>query len=128
LRHPQRLFDVPLNEPELFTANPAWLAFLREDSFALRQATARLLLESVRLDLYLRVVARAVRVPALVLLAGQDRIIDNRRTRRFVRRFRGPCSIIEYANAHHTLEFEPNPEVYMGDLTYWLGSIHSGLH
>lgn len=123
LLHPQRLFEVPLNEPELFTSTPHWIEYLRKDPVALRQATARFFLESVRLDQYLRFLARPVRVPTLLLLAGQDRIIDNHRTRQFLRRCRGPLSIIEYPDAHHTLEFEPKPEVYLGDIRYWLGSI-----
>ena len=51
---PENPFPIPLNEPEMFTANPAWQQFLREDPLRLRQATARLLIESVRLDGYLR--------------------------------------------------------------------------
>ena len=87
----------------------------------MRQATARLLVESVRLDGYLRFAPRYVRIPVLALLAGQDRIIDNRRTRRFIERFAtGDKNIIEYPGAHHTLEFEPDPEIHLGDLLRWL--------
>ena len=117
---PGRLFRIPLDDPELFTANPRWLEFLRNDPLALRQATARLLLESVRLDFYSRIAARYVTVPVLLQLAEHDRIIDNARTRSFVKRFRGETQIIEYAGAHHTLEFEENPEVFLTDLRKWL--------
>src|SRR5262249_60115565 len=85
---PTRLFPIPLNDPELFTATPHWLEFLRTDPLALRQATARLLIESVRLDFYCRIAARYVSVPVLLQLAEHDRIIDNARTRSFVNRFR----------------------------------------
>src|SRR5262245_25615046 len=51
---PRRLFPIPLNDPELFTANPDRQRFIRDDDKGLRQATARLLTESVRLDGYLR--------------------------------------------------------------------------
>src|SRR5262249_10667606 len=86
LTAPRRLFAVPLDDPELFTATPKWQQFLRTDALSLHQATARFLVESVRLDGYLRVCARAVRVPVLLLLAERDRIIDNLSTRRFVER------------------------------------------
>src|SRR5262249_36293351 len=66
---PRRLFPVPLDEPELFTETPRWLDFLRQDPLALHRATARFLVESVRLDLYLRLVPRHVGVPVLLLLA-----------------------------------------------------------
>jgi alpha-beta hydrolase superfamily lysophospholipase len=121
LVNPRRLFPVPLSDPELFTANPRWLQFLRDDPLSVRQATARLLIESVRLDGYLRFVPRFVTVPVLVLLAGQERIIRNEPTRRYVERFAGTDKmVIEYPEAHHTLEFEPDPERFIADLRQWL--------
>jgi alpha-beta hydrolase superfamily lysophospholipase len=119
--NPRRLFPIPLNDPELFTASPRWQQFIRDDPLGLRQATARFLLESARLDGYLTVVPSHVRVPVLLLLAEHDRIIDNAPTRRFVERFpTGDTEVIEYAGAHHTLEFEPEPERYVADLEHWL--------
>jgi len=118
---PRRTFAIPLNDPALFTATRAWREFIARDSLALHEATARFLGESARLDLYLRFVPSAVRVPVLLLLAEHDRIIDNRRTRAYVARF--ACDekeIIEYPGAHHTLEFEPNPDGFVDDLIAWL--------
>jgi alpha-beta hydrolase superfamily lysophospholipase len=118
---PRRFFPVPLNDPDLFTASPHWKKFIRDDPLALREATARFFVESVRLDGYLRFVAKHVRVPVLLLLAEHDRIIDNARTRRFVERFASVDKrIIEYPGAHHTLEFEPEPRSFLSDLTGWL--------
>jgi alpha-beta hydrolase superfamily lysophospholipase len=121
LTSPGRLFPIPLNDPVLFTANPKWQQFLRDDPLALHQATARLLIESVRLDGYLRWLPGQVTVPVLLLLAGRDRIIRNDATRRFVEGFAGTDKqIIEYPDAHHTLEFEPDPERFINDLRAWL--------
>jgi alpha-beta hydrolase superfamily lysophospholipase len=119
---PRQLFPIPLNEPELFTATPRWQKFIREDELGLRQATARLLVESVRLDGYLRLVPRFVRVPVLLMLAQEDRIIANEPTRRFVARFATPDrEVIEYPGAQHTLEFEPVPDQFIMDLEQWIG-------
>src|SRR5260370_32540211 len=82
---PRKLFPVPLNDPELFTANPRWQKFIQEDTLGLRQATARLFIESVRIGVY--VWFSSVGIPVLLLLAGNDRIIDNARTRPFVEGF-----------------------------------------
>ncbi len=118
---PGRLFPVPLNDPELFTGSPEWQQFLREDPLSVRQATARFLAHSVRLDGYLRFVRRYITVPVLLLLAGQDRIVDNARTRRFVEALASrDRTIMEYPEAHHTLEFEPRPHRYLADLIGWL--------
>jgi alpha-beta hydrolase superfamily lysophospholipase len=118
---PKRLFPVPLNDPELFSATPRWQEFIRKDALGLREATARFLVESARLDGYLRFVPGHVTVPVLLLLAEKDRIIDIARTRRFVERFAArDKQIIEYPGAHHTLEFESEPEHYLRDLISWL--------
>jgi alpha-beta hydrolase superfamily lysophospholipase len=121
LASPRRLFPVPLNDPELFTATPRWREFIRQDPLRLRQATARLLVESVRLDGYLRFVPKHVNIPVMVLQADCDRIIDNARTRRFVARFASADkTVLAYAGAHHTLEFEPDPDRFIDDLRQWL--------
>ncbi len=118
---PERKFPIPLNEPELFTASPRWQEFIRTDPLSLREATARFFVESARLDGYLRFVPAYVTVPVLLLLAGKDRIIDNEKTRRFVEQFAtSQLQIIEYPEAHHTLEFEPEPERYLRDLISWI--------
>jgi alpha-beta hydrolase superfamily lysophospholipase len=123
---PTRLFPIPLNAPELFTANTERRRFIAEDQWALRQATARLLFESARMDVYLRVAARKVRCPTLVLLAEYDRIINNRKTRRFLGRCkRADVQVIEYSGAHHTLEFESAGPPFHDDLARWLSRLQS---
>jgi alpha-beta hydrolase superfamily lysophospholipase len=118
---PRRLFPIPLNEPELFTATPQWQKFIANDPVSLREATARFFVESVRLDGYLHVVPDHVKLPILLLLAGGDRIIANEPTRRFVARFAATDrQIIEYPNAQHTLEFEADPEPFIADMSTWL--------
>jgi alpha-beta hydrolase superfamily lysophospholipase len=119
---PGRLFPIPLDDPRLFTATPARQEFIRDDPLSLRRATARLLVASVFLDRAARRAAPHVRVPTLLLLAGQDRIIDNARTRGWFERLASADrEVIEYPQAHHTLEFEPDPTGYFADLAGWLG-------
>lgn len=120
---PNRMFAIPLSDPVLFTANPERQQFISDDFAGLRQATARLLFESRRLDVYLKFVPRHVTVPTLVLLAGQDRIVDNAAIRRYVAKFRGPTEVVEFADAHHTLDFEPGGPPYVGDLSAWLDKV-----
>ena len=124
LLHPRRMFPVPLSDPGLFTATPRWQEFIANDPIAVRQATARLLVESVRLDLYLRFFPPRIEVPVLLMLAGQDRIIDSGRTRQLVERIAtADRQMIDYPDAHHTLEFEPDPERHIDDLIKWLGAL-----
>lgn len=121
---PARLFDIPLNDPALFTASWTGRQFLRHDPLALRQATARFLIESVRLDRYIREVPSSVTMPVLLMLAGQDRIIKNDSTCEFVASFASKEKrIIEYPYAHHTFEFEPNLEEFVADQVNWLQQV-----
>ena len=121
LTRPRRLFPIPLSDPTLFTATEKWLTFLREDPLTLHQATARFLIASTAFDFYLRGIASHIKIPVLLMLAGRDRIIDNRPTRDLAARFAGVKAIVEYPEAHHTLEFEPDPERHIADLLEWLG-------
>lgn len=121
IRKPSKLFPIPLNEPELFTGVPEWQRFIAEDPLALHEATARFMVASTALDIYMRRAWKWVRVPTLLMLAGQDRIISNEQTRQYVEKFpTEDRQIIEYPEAHHTLEFEPDPGVYRRDLIAWL--------
>lgn len=121
LVNPAALYPIPLNDPELFTANPLRQEFLRDDPLRLHEATARLMIESLRLDGYLWFTAKSTSVPVLLLLASEDRIIRNEPTREFVNSFASADkTIIEYPGAHHTLEFEADPSRFIGDLRDWL--------
>jgi alpha-beta hydrolase superfamily lysophospholipase len=115
---PTSLFDIPLNDPNMFTNNPHWLEYLTKDSLGLHQATARFLVESVLLDNWL--VWGRWKLPVLVQLAGYEKIIDNRLTRHWVRRrTSGPTRILEYPRACHTLEFEHDSS-WRTDFIKWL--------
>jgi alpha-beta hydrolase superfamily lysophospholipase len=121
LTRPSRLFPIPLSDPQLFTGSPPWRDFIRNDPLALHQATSRFLVESVLLDRYLRRSARYITLPTLLLLAGQDRIIRNDRTHRFFQRFpTDDKNVITYPEAHHTLEFEPEPDRFIAEMLRWL--------
>ena len=126
LTSPTRKFPIPLNDPTLFTESEQWRAFLRKDPLALHEATARMLFQSNSLDLYLRRAWKWVTAPTLLLLAGRDRIIDNAKTRRYVEKFSGPKEVIEYPEAHHTLEFEAEGHPFAGDLLAWMKTIRGG--
>lgn len=115
---PRRRFDVPLADPALFTTTDRWIDFIDHDPLSVRQVTARFLLTSRRLDWEVRAYGRCPPpVPLRLLLAGGDRIIDNERTRQFVRGLAIPDrAIIEHPDARHTLEFEPDPQAFFEDL------------
>jgi len=117
----RKTFPIPLSDPALFTDSPEGQAFIAADPLSLHQATAGLLAASVLID---RIVARTpakIRQAALLIQAGQDRIIDNALTLDFFKRLASTDTrVITYPDGHHTLEFDPEPDRYAWDLAHWL--------
>ncbi len=122
----QRRVSIPLRRAELFTDALRWREFIDRDPLALREVTIRFAREDRQLTRFAREAAPFLRVPMLLVLAGRDRIVDNRRTRNFFSQAAsGHKTLLEYANAAHTLEFEPEPSRYFADLGNWLSQVVS---
>jgi acylglycerol lipase len=120
----RKRFPIPLADPALFTANPEKQAYIANDPLSLRQATAALLAASTFLDRKVQRIPSKVQQPALLMLAGQDRIVDNPRTLAYFKRLASENRrVIEYPEAHHTLEFEHDPDRYALDLITWLEEV-----
>lgn len=118
---PRTRVRIPLSDPALFTANPQRQEYLRNDPLSLREGSARLLMASRVLDRVIRAAPEKIKVPCVLFLGGRDRIVANDRLRDYFERFASEDkSVIEYASAHHTLEFEPDPEPFFRDLVGWL--------
>lgn len=116
------LVDIPLDDPQLFTGNPVRREFIEADPLRLRKATAAFMFASRMLDRRVEALARCLTgCPLRLFLAGKDRIINNEKTKAFVRCLAWPArDIVEYPEAHHTLEFEPDPRPFFDDLVSWL--------
>jgi len=117
----RKLFPIPLSDPALFTGEPDGQKFIAADPLGLRFATARLLASSTFIDRMVKKALSRVKAPTLLMLAGQDRIVDNAKTRASFDRVSSKVKqVIEYPDAHHTLEFEPEPSRYAIDLIAWI--------
>lgn len=115
---------IPMIAPELFTDELHWQEFIRRDELALRRVSTSFLQANLRLTDEIQRGARPLAKPLLMLLSGRDRIIDNERTRELYQRLDGGNGrLVEYPEACHTLEFEPNPDRFIADLVRWLDSV-----
>jgi acylglycerol lipase len=118
---PHKLHEIPLNEPKLFTANPEKIKFLENDPLKLTHATASFFVTSKHLDLQVPKLLSRLTMPVYLLLAEHDKIIDNDATINLLRNVLQPIDksgnlVRIYPGAHHTLDFEPNPQEYFEDL------------
>ncbi len=120
----RRYFDIPLNDPHLFTSQPQWIEFLRSDELTLRQVTASFFLASRRMDSVLRDLPEISPLPLHLMVVDDDDIIDSGKTVEFVRELHWPATrITHYPASKHTLEFEAVREEYWNDLVDWLTSV-----
>jgi alpha-beta hydrolase superfamily lysophospholipase len=114
---PRRGFPIPLDDPKLFTTNPEWIEFIRNDPHRLENATASFFFASRSLGKVAQTTSCGPSTPLHLFLAEHDRIIDNERTKAWARGLGWPNrSITEYEGTHHTLEFESTRERFIGDL------------
>lgn len=119
--NPERHFDIPLNDPTLFTAVPKWIEYLKNDPLQIHQATAGFFLASRRMDKITRRLPDAESVPLHLMLAGDERIVDNEATRHFVREMNWPHRVITtYDRSRHTLEMGPDRDQHVRELVSWL--------
>lgn len=119
--HPTALYPIPLDDPGLFTANPAGQAFIRGDDLALQSASARFFRASSRLDRYLKDLPDGrLKAAATLVLAGRDRIIQNERTESWAQRITsGRVHVVTLRDASHTLDFEADAASYETLLREW---------
>jgi alpha-beta hydrolase superfamily lysophospholipase len=118
LRNPERPCPIPLDDPALFTSNPAGQQFIAHDPLKLMNVTARFLYHSARLDRRLtHMPTAAVTSHCSLLLADRDRIIRNEPTLHWLQRLcREEPRVVRFDGAAHTLEFEGNVERYGREL------------
>ncbi len=109
----RKTFAIPLSEPELFTDNPAMQRYIDTDPHRLHRATAAFLLASRRMDRMLTTARNgALALPVSLILAAEDRIIDNTKTHALLDRLaEKELAAIELPGAH-TLEFQADPEPF----------------
>ena len=118
LVRPGAAFRTPI-EPEMFTTTPVWLAFIQDDPLRLRYVTARFLMATRGLD---RTIAREAgerRTPALLVLAGRDRIVDNEGARLLLARGPGDLTIVTYPDETHSVQLD-DVDRLVADMTAWL--------
>lgn len=121
LLKPNKLHEIPLNDPNLFTQNPPMLEFIENDPLKITHCTASFMITSTRFDMKVSKIIAKLKVPIYLFLAQDDRIIANQATIDLLRpaltnqpNSQDPVRI--YPNAQHTLDFEPDPLLFFQNL------------
>ena len=117
---------TPLQD-ELFTDVEKYLEFIRNDNRGLRTATPGMYFQVFLLDRVVRNNWRKITVPVLFMLAGQDPIVDNRRTIEFFEKLPAAKKRLHsYAEALHSLLFSAAREQVIDDILQWLHAFSNG--
>ncbi len=113
--------DIPTNTPELFTRTPAFLDWMANDKWTLRRATVSFFRISQELVERTGRDVLPLNLPLLLMLAGDDEIIDNTKTSRWFDSLPSADKhSTTYPGTRHTLEFEPTRDQFIQDLIDWL--------
>ncbi len=129
LVNPKKTFPIPLSDPALFTDNIDGQAFIANDPLGLRAASASLLAASFFLDRKVARIPPKVGQPSLLILADQDRIVNNPKTLAYWDQIASKDKqVIRYPEGRHTLEFDPDPTRYARDLAAWFDQTFSKDH
>jgi acylglycerol lipase len=126
---PTARLPIPLT-PELYTANPPYVDFIRGDRLRLLEATTRFFWETARLDRQRGRASARLSLPLLVLQGEDDKMMDVAKTRRWFSRLGvEDKTYVAYPGAGHTLDFEPDRTRYLADMLNWLSDrLPSGSH
>jgi acylglycerol lipase len=117
---PTARLPIPLT-PELYTANPPYVDFIRGDRLRLLEATTRFFWETARLDRQRARASAHLSLPLLVLQGEDDKMMDVAKTRRWFSRLGvEDKTYVAYPGAGHTLDFEPDRSRYLADMLAWL--------
>jgi alpha-beta hydrolase superfamily lysophospholipase len=124
LRHgvmrPEMLYDLPFTVDQL-TDRAESRAVYEADELRTRQVTSRFLVELFRMQRFVLGRLRRLRVPAYVMLAGNDAIVDNRVAELALGRVRTTSVRIEvFPDAFHSLTLYLPKDALVERLTGWL--------
>jgi acylglycerol lipase len=119
---PTARLPIPLT-PELYTANPPYLDFIRADPLRLLEATTQFFWETARLDRRRRRDSAQLELPLLLLQGEDDKMMDVPKTRRWFARLGVQDKTYRaYASVGHTLDFEADRRQYLADMLAWLSA------
>jgi len=106
--------------------SPEVVANFFRDPLVHHVATAGWFAGVLRTQAAVRAMAAQLRVPTLLLVAGQDRIVSSEATLAFAQAAGGTAEVRCYPELYHELFLEPEREQVVSDVADWLSRPHAG--
>jgi alpha-beta hydrolase superfamily lysophospholipase len=105
---------------EKVSRNPLVQAGFDKDPLVHHVATAGWFMATLRAQARIRLQAKQLRVPTLLLIAGGDRIVANETTLAFAREAGLIVEVRAYPELFHEMFLEPEAESVLVDISAWL--------
>jgi acylglycerol lipase len=105
---------------ENISRNPAAVKGFKDDPLIFHHATAGGFMATLRAQAHLYAHAGDLKVPTLLLLAGEDHIVSNDTNLAFAQAARGPVTVKTYDGLFHELFLEPEGPQVLQDAADWL--------
>jgi alpha-beta hydrolase superfamily lysophospholipase len=105
---------------ENVSRNPASVKGFKDDPLIFHHATAGGFIATLRAQAHVHAHARALEVPTLLLLAGEDRIVANDANLAFAEAAGATVAVKTYAELFHELFLEPENATVIQDVGDWL--------
>jgi alpha-beta hydrolase superfamily lysophospholipase len=119
---PRMYFNIPtpIRDDEMFTTSGKALYFLYKDKLRTRSLRAGDFYQAMTLDAYISKNLANLTTPSLALLAGNDRIINNKKTKKQLHKFARKPKIIEYPESDHVIFFGQSKNEMTADIMNFL--------
>lgn len=115
-----KLFDLPLT-PDMFTDNPVFLDYVKQDPLRLTTATASFLIESLKLRHKAMADGVKLTMPLLVLQSGCDQIVEEQAVSNWFETVPSRDKNLKvFETMAHSLDFDQNSEPYLQLLISWI--------
>jgi alpha-beta hydrolase superfamily lysophospholipase len=105
---------------ENVSRNPLVLANFDKDPLVHHVATAGWFMSTLRAQARIRARASDLRAPTLLLLAGEDRIVDNEASQAFAQAAGAIVEVRDYPSLFHEVFLEPEAGPVLSDIATWL--------
>ncbi|MBU4376712.1 MAG: lysophospholipase [Candidatus Omnitrophica bacterium] len=120
LVYPKAYFKIPIKD-RMFTDNSRYLDFIRSDKMRLGSLTCRFFKEILRMENDFAFKSNELFLPVLVLLAGHDEIVDNRKIHNWFDSLPAEDKTIKtFTNFHHVMPFEEDTSPILDAISGWI--------
>lgn len=117
--NPTVAIQLPI-QPRMFTETPVYLELIKSDPLRLNTATARFLIESVKLESYIDDRIEELTIPMLQVLAEHDDIINNEEASAVLARaWRSPTLRLHFEDQIHSVQFDA-VERLTDNMDFWM--------